>query len=473
LNAGIHDDLLMPGSLNRTLPLCISTEQYFQPGAGVRILICLAIAACYTAFAHAAPDSNSILSGYWCGSAERDGIKHDIAVRVIANKGKLAGSVDWPSMGYFRTDLLRVDLQGTTVRLGVPLPLGSIELVGQLSAGSIKGTLEPIGLVKGEWQSLGVAGAFELRRTREPQSPYQTEDIRFANGDVSLAGTLFLPPDASKRPAIVYIAGSGDATRGDGSFLADRLAQAGIAAFVYDKRGTGQSTGDWHEGGFDELADDAIAALRLLQRRADVDAAQTGFVCQSQGCWVAPIAMRRGAPAHFLVAQSGPAVAVAAEDLDYYRVTLTSQGFGEHEIAEAFELVTTNQRVSLGQATWGELQRTIERFHERPWFKSLGYEPEPATAPIRTFDRHILEYDPTADINALRIPALWIYGEADTIIPVKDAIAVIHRATSRPAPELVVLPRAGHSFTVSDTAIPHLAHGYPDVVIRWIVAINR
>jgi len=323
-------------------------------------------------------------------------------------------------------------------------------------------------MVKGEWQSLGAGGTFELRRGNEPSPPYKTEEVRFANGDVKLAGTVFLPSSGSKHPAIVYIAGSGDVTRGDGSFLADRLARSGIAALVYDKRGAGQSTGDWHQGGFDELADDAIAALGALQSRRDIDVARTGFVCQSQGCWVAPIALRRAAPAHFLIAQSGPGVSVAAEDLDYYRVTLRSQGFGEPEIKEAFELVTTDQRVSLGKASWTELQQTIDRFSDREWFKSLGYEPAPLTAPIRTFDRHALAYDPVADIDAIRIPSLWIYGDADTIIPVQDSIAAIRRARSQPKPEIIVLPKAGHSFTDSETAIPQLARTYPNVVVDWI-----
>lgn len=436
----------------------------------MRTFICGAIALLFAALCFAEPTP---LDGYWSGFAERDGIKNEIAVRLVSHDGELSGTVDWPAMGYIRTDLLRVVLEGTNVRFGVPLPLGSIKLIGALHDDRISGTLDPIGLVKGEWQSLGAGGTFELRRGHEPALPYKTEGVSFASGNLKLAGTAFLPSNGNKHPAIVYIAGSGDSTRGDGSFLADRLARAGIAALVYDKRGAGQSTGDWHQGGFDELADDASAALRLLQARSEIDAARTGFVCQSQGCWIAPIALRRGAPAHFLVAQSGPAVSVVAEDLDYYRVTLRSQGYGEAQIAEAFELVGTDQRVSLGKATWAELQQTIARFQGREWFKSLGYEPSEQTAPIRTFDGHTLGYDPAADIDAIRIPSLWIYGDADTIIPVRDSLAVIRKARSQPAPEATVLRKAGHSFTVSDTAIPHLARGYPDVVIRWISTTSR
>ena len=124
---------------------------------------------------------------------------------------------------------------------------------------------------------------------------------------MTLAASIFVPAGDAKRAGVVFIAGSGDTTRGDGSYLADHLARAGIVTLVYDKRGAGRSTGDWKRGGFDELALDATAALEALRRRPEVQASHVGFVCQSQGCWVAPIALRRGAPARFPAGQSDPA----------------------------------------------------------------------------------------------------------------------------------------------------------------------
>lgn len=64
-------------------------------------------------------------------------------------------------------------------------------------------------------------------------------------------------------------------------------------------------------------------------------------------------------------------------------------------------------------------------------------------------------------------------GEADTIIPVQDSIARIRQAAATPSPQLVILPRAGHSFTVTAKAIPQLAKDYPDVVLRWIKSLSR
>ena len=91
----------------------------------------------------------------------------------------------------------------------------------------------------------------------------------------------------------------------------------------------------------------------------------------------------------------------------------------------------------------------------------------------RTFDKQTLQYDPAADIDAIRVPSLWIYGGADTIIPVEASIAQIRAARSSPKPELTTLARAGHTFTVSDQSLPHLANGYPDVVVQWILARTK
>ncbi len=391
-----------------------------------------------------------------------------MALRLATNGGNLTGTVDWASMGYFRTDLIGAQVEGSDARFSVPLPVGALKLLGTLRADSIKGTLEPIGLVHGDWQSLGKGGEFDLERAAEPPAPYDIEEVAFRSGDAMIAGSLYLPREPTPRPGIVYVAGSGDTTRGDGTFLADRLARAGIAALVYDKRGAGKSTGDWRRGGFEELAADATRALESLQRHSGIQQGKTGFVCQSQGCWVVPVALRNGAPAHFAVLQSGPAVSVADEDLDYYRVTLAAEGFGTPEIEEAFALVRIGHQVSLGNAAAADLNAAITKYGDRAWFKALGYSPPSADDPGHEFDRRTLSYDPAADIDAIHIPSLWIYGEADTIIPIQASIERVTRANAVPCAEVRVLHGAGHSFTIGTTTIPKLAGDYPGLVIEWI-----
>jgi uncharacterized protein len=67
---------------------------------------------------------------------------------------------------------------------------------------------------------------------------------------------------------------------------------------VYDKRTEGYSL--FHRD-YSVLADDALAALHLLQSRADVDPDRLGIWAQSEGAWVAPLAANRSADVRFLV----------------------------------------------------------------------------------------------------------------------------------------------------------------------------
>lgn len=99
-------------------------------------------------------------------------------------------------------------------------------------------------------------------------------------GDITLAGTLSTPPGDGPFPAALLIAGSGPLDR-DGNHkrlplglskdLADVLANAGWATLRYDKRGVGDSTGDYFAAGFYDELNDAISALEWLKAQPGVD----------------------------------------------------------------------------------------------------------------------------------------------------------------------------------------------------------
>ena len=77
---------------------------------------------------------------------------------------------------------------------------------------------------------------------------YREEEVRFRNGDVELAGRLLVLEGRGPHPVIVLVHGWGARTRNHvGAIVADVFARHGIAALVYDKRGTGGSEGDWRQ----------------------------------------------------------------------------------------------------------------------------------------------------------------------------------------------------------------------------------
>lgn len=98
-------------------------------------------------------------------------------------------------------------------------------------------------------------------------------------GDATLAGTLTTPGGVGPHPAALLIAGSGPLDR-DGNHkrmplgvsrdLAVVLNDAGLATLRYDKRGVGESTGDYMSTGFYEELTDAMTILDWLSSRQDI-----------------------------------------------------------------------------------------------------------------------------------------------------------------------------------------------------------
>src|SRR5438105_6730104 len=86
------------------------------------------------------------------------------------------------------------------------------------------------------------------------------------SGDVSLAGSLHLPP-ATITATVLMHPGSGPSGRDNDVLfppIREHLLGAGIAVCSFDKRGVGGSAGRWQEAGIAEQADDLLAALAVF-----------------------------------------------------------------------------------------------------------------------------------------------------------------------------------------------------------------
>jgi hypothetical protein len=132
------------------------------------------------------------------------------------------------------------------------------------------------------------------------------ESIHFASGNLTLAGTLLLPDGTQRHPAVFIFHGSGP--QGRDLSTARWFAEQGFAALTYDKRGVGESTGDFRAGPFMDLCDDGLAAVEYLKSRRQIDPRRIGVWGLSQGGWLGPLAVSRSADISFVIAVSGPGV---------------------------------------------------------------------------------------------------------------------------------------------------------------------
>ena len=81
--------------------------------------------------------------------------------------------------------------------------------------------------------------------TESGQDAAQEVPVEFTNGAATLRGSLMIPDGDGPFPALVFVHGSGDGPRSDFRIFAEQFARAGIASLIYDKRGSGESTGSW------------------------------------------------------------------------------------------------------------------------------------------------------------------------------------------------------------------------------------
>jgi len=136
------------------------------------------------------------------------------------------------------------------------------------------------------------------------------EDVSLRSGDITVAGTVIAPAGAGTgRPGIVLVPGSGEGLPRDVYRPhAEAFARAGIVALIYDKRGAAEGY-SLFEASITDLADDAIAGVRLLRDRADVDPDLVGVHGHSEGGWTVSVAAIRSADVAFVVAAAASALA--------------------------------------------------------------------------------------------------------------------------------------------------------------------
>ena len=121
----------------------------------------------------------------------------------------------------------------------------------------------------------------------------RTKSIEFESAGVDLAGT-YRSPDSGRCPAALILGGSwpldrdGNVKRmrvGVSRYLADVFGDLGWASLRYDKRGVGESSGDYLSTGLFEELDDARAAHRWLVSQPNVE--KTIVVGHSMGASLA------------------------------------------------------------------------------------------------------------------------------------------------------------------------------------------
>ena len=257
------------------------------------------------------------------------------------------------------------------------------------------------------------------------------QDTTFENDELVLAGRLITPAVTGRsiRPLAVFVHGSESTPTVGHSAYPYLLAAQGVTVFAYDKRGTGQSTGEYTQN-FSTLAGDAAAAFNHATQMAEGQFDRAGYYGGSQGGWVAPLAAMV-TNADFLVVGFGLVLAPVEEDAEQVYDEMRRAGYEASDIDNAREVTAATGKIVASHFSEGieELMAVKLRHADAPWFQIIEGEFTGSILRASEADLHagiagdfedsnvMWNHDPVAVLQSLEIPQLWVIAANDTVAP--------------------------------------------------------
>ena len=441
-------------------------------GKGVspnRLIYCAVLVLSGVVASSAAGQESPPLAGYWTGHATHGDERTRFGVRVWAEAGAWHATIDLPDLGALGWPAESVEVIGPTVRVVFPSDSGPNVLEGQVTNDRLEGG----------WSMPGQPGEAEvvLARAALP-GRVTTEDVTIERAGVQLGGTIVLPAGRGPWPAVVFVHGSGPATRDASRFFATEFAGRGIASLIFDKRGTGASSGDWREAGFYTLARDVLAAVEVLKAHPAIDENAIGLCGQSQGGWVGPLAAVQSDDVALVVMVSGPAVSPAEEGHWNVIYRLRQAGFGDAAVGQAVDLLRArDDLVRFGAQAQEPYDSALASASEEAWFAESGFVGLDASEPWQVgWYRRVLDYEPVPVLRELSVPLLALFGEEDASVPVQRSADVLRRfqEDSDAAITVAIYPGADHALRRTSAGgrplvWPGFVEGYIERQTTWIL----
>lgn len=343
-----------------------------------------------------------------------------------------------------------------------------------MSGASYKGVLNGE-MIEGKFSQMGMNFPLNLTRQEDlrkirPQEaaieadtnkPYRSEEVTFKNGDITFAATLTMPKTGKSFPAVVLVAGSGVLDRdeeNDGHkpfmLLADALSRNGFAVLRYDERGGYATQGGYPFAPSADLATDAMAAVRYLKTRTEVDASRVGIVGHSEGGVIAVMcAAQHPDEVAYIVSMAGMGVNGYELGMQQARLAFKTKGVEAPEpyvkLCEEKYGIIYAEKDSV--ALRNKLREFATRHADNPMLpivtggtdleRFLNLETNPMV-------RCVFQYDPTENLKRVKCPMLAINGTLDFQVACEENLSAIARLV----PHATVTPYEGlnHFFQTCD-----------------------
>ena len=302
-----------------------------------------------------------------------------------------------------------------------------------------------------------------------------SENITFKNikDNITLSGTLSIPSKNGTFPAVVLISGNGEHNRNEefGNFkpfldISNYLTKQGIAVLRYDKRGVGESKGNYESANSFDFANDVTSAIEYLLTREEIKSNEIGLIGHSEGGLIAPIVASQSSNVAFIVSLAGPSISGDKILLSQQKAIALAKGTDISEVKknqkfnqDAFEIIKLYKD---GDTLRKRMTEYIEKIslndHDKP--ENMNYD-EYVNAQVNgilsPWMVNFLRYNPEKYIEQVQVPVLALNGTKDLQVLASENLTEWKRILENSGNKDVTikeLQNLNHLFQTCETGLP-------------------
>jgi pimeloyl-ACP methyl ester carboxylesterase len=251
------------------------------------------------------------------------------------------------------------------------------------------------------------------------------------SGGTMLEADLFIPNGGSeKKPAVVFTPGSGDSDYHNyagglvETYVLDVFLSHDVAVLLVNKRGMGQSEGNYVKNSIQGRADDVYAAVQSIQTHPQIDADNIGLIGHSQGGWVVTQVAADHPEIAFFISLVGPTMTMQENAADNFYHFGRCQGLEGEELETFIEqrLKKIDMSISIGKII------------------DFGFP---------GFDARNMSYDPQNALKTVQSSGLFVYAENDNQVTPAPNLERMNEIFENDIPEnlsVIVIDDANHAF---------------------------
>lgn len=432
--------------------------------------------------------------GNYEGSMEAMRQKLDIRIQLKQQGDSLAGFIDIPAQSAYGLKL-------SNFKDAYPNLMFDL-VIGPGNVANFRGAIKD-NLVSGDFFQSGISGTFTMTKLNQidEKKNFIEKDVEFKNGDVKLAGTLTIPFNKTKVPALILLTGSGPQNRDEEIFgfkifkeIAEYLTLQGYAVLRYDDRSVGGSTGSMANSTGEDFAKDAIAAFNFLRTQSEIDPNTIGLLGHSEGASAAIIAASTNNAIAFVISMSG--AAISGRDIIISQVSemMEKSGVPEKDRADLISLQTEILDAIIANKDLAALKNKVIKYrlgNVRTGQDTAGlsemksqveFQVESEFMSMNTpWYKHFLSFNPATSLAKLKCPILLLYGGLDTqVVPddnLNNALSALKKSKNSKY-EHHIFPTANHLYQEAKSGLldeyskldKKFVEGFLEKISGWLTA---